>query len=60
MGASYLSFWCHMGEPEVSVRYHVELERFFVRQKMEKGVTSGSFILILNSMEGLELDRLLG
>ena len=31
MRAAFLSFWCYVGEPEVSVGYLVELEWFFGR-----------------------------
>ena len=43
---------CQLIKPCKKVKCAVELERLFGRQKAERGVASGSFMLVLDSVEG--------
>ena len=54
MGAALLSLWSLVGEPEFSLGDFGELERLCGRQKKKIYVESGSFMLILDELEGKE------
>ena len=54
MGAVPFSFWSFMGKSEVNKGDLDELERLCGRQKKEISVESGSFLLILDNLEGYE------
>lgn len=52
--ASLLSFLSYVGESEVSWGYFIEPEWVCGWQEMQDGVASGSFVSLLDDLEGKE------
>ena len=52
MGATLPSLWRCVHKPKFNTGYLVKLENCFGRQRNEEDVASGTFMLILNEVEG--------
>ena len=54
LGVAPFSLWNLLGKPSISVRYPYAVERIFCLKGLENIVQSGTFVYLLDGLEGKE------